>query len=330
MASAQFVRCYLIQTYKFLDLTQYAAGTERMPFQGRMLMMYPLRWAEHSALVHRWTGGAGSLFNSPENLVVGVVGFASVLIAGVMVTLLYRRISPTRAFEWLPFALLLVFLASNYLLHAPLVILYPYDLPSVAFFTAGVYLIYTRRFWALLVMFVPACFNRETVLFLIPLFVVDAVIGGDWKRLNKGLLAVRAGAFCVVWLAVHLYIADRFKGNHGEFYPNNWNPTATHINLNLIYLSQPKFWSQFDNACCYMLPFVILLRRYIFPMRVRAYVVVLPLWVATMVVFGLWPETRIYGELSGLVAVLCTLMLEGYASQRLVRPAERVPLPTSP
>ena len=327
MASAELVRCYLIQGYKFLDLTQYAAGTERMPFQGRMLMMYAVRWAQHSALVHRWTGGPKSLFNSPENLVIGVTGFASVLIAGVLVTLLYRRISSRRAFEWMPFALLLVMLASNYLLHAPFVILYPYDLPSMAFFTAGVYLIYTRRFWALLVMFVPACFNRETVLLLIPLFVVDAVIGGDWEQLNKALLAARTAVLCVVWLAIHLYIGHRFAGNHGEFYPNNQNPMATHIHLNLIFLSQPKFWAQFDNACCYMLPFVILLRRYISPLRVRGYVVVLPLWVATMLVFGLWPETRIYGELSGLIALLCTLMLEGYASQRLQRPISPIPNP---
>jgi hypothetical protein len=320
MASVQFIRCYIIQTYKFLDLPQYAAGLERMPFQGRMLMMFPLRWAQHSPLLLRLTSGPAPLFSSPDDLVISVIGFLSVLITGVLITKLYRRVSPDALFPWMPYALMLVFLASNYLLHSPLIILYPYDLPSVAFFTAGVYCIYTRRFWALLPVFMLGCFNRETMLFLIPLFIIDAVVEGErdsWKHLKKISTLAQIATLGAVWLAIHLYIQHRFRGNHGEFYPQTWDPAATHRRLNLLYLLEPKFWPQLLNACAYTLPFLLLLRRYILPLRLRAYVVVLPLWAATMAVFGLWPETRIYGELSGLAALLATLLLEGYITRRL-------------
>ncbi|MEO7028180.1 MAG: hypothetical protein ABI147_02115 [Acidobacteriaceae bacterium] len=327
LASAQFVRCYMIVTFliytkPFFDLRQYAAGVERMPFQGRMLMMFPLRWAERSPLLARMTAGKMPPFNSPEELVITLVGLASVVLTGVLVTWLYRRLSPTTPFIYLPFALTLVFLVSNYLLHMPFMIMYPYDLLGVLFFTAGVTLIYTRRFWLLLPVFIAGCFNRETMLFLVPLFLVDGLAAEnnfDWKRLKKLSLPAQTLALCAIWLAIHVYILHRFRANHGEFYPQNLDPGATHRHLNFMYLLQLKFWPQLDNACAYMLPFLILLRRYIFPFRLRAYILVLPLWVLTMVVFGLLPETRIYGELSGLVAVLATMLLEGYVKARAQR-----------
>jgi len=325
LASAQFIRCYIIQTYKFLDLPQYASGLERMPFQGRMLMMYPLRWAEHSPLIARLTTGPTPLFHSPDDLIICAIGFLSVLITGVLITRLYRRVSPQPLFPWMPYALMLVFLAANYLLHSPLVILYPYDLPSVAFFTAGMYCITTRRFWALVPIFTLGCFNRETMLFLIPLFIIDAVFSNtssdaeheSWRRLTRLSTLAQITTLSAIWLAIHIYIQHRFAANHGEFYPHNWDPAATHRRLNILYLLEPRFWPQLLNACAYSLPFLLLLRRYILPLRLRGYVVILPLWFATMAVFGLWPETRIYGELSGLAALLATLALEGYVTQRL-------------
>ncbi len=45
-ASAFIAQFYTIQVPPYLDLRKYALGQERMPFQARELMRYPLLWAE--------------------------------------------------------------------------------------------------------------------------------------------------------------------------------------------------------------------------------------------------------------------------------------------
>jgi hypothetical protein len=48
VATIQFVWCYFSITHPWVNTERYSLGRERMPFQGRMLMELPLRWAEQS------------------------------------------------------------------------------------------------------------------------------------------------------------------------------------------------------------------------------------------------------------------------------------------
>jgi hypothetical protein len=50
-ATVQFVWCYLWLTRPYVNTLMYEQGLERMPFQGRSLMMLPLRWARESSLL---------------------------------------------------------------------------------------------------------------------------------------------------------------------------------------------------------------------------------------------------------------------------------------
>jgi hypothetical protein len=65
LATIQFVWCYLWLTRPYVSTALYEQGRERMPFQGRMLLMMPLRWAHHSralAWLPRRLGGRTSGF----------------------------------------------------------------------------------------------------------------------------------------------------------------------------------------------------------------------------------------------------------------------------
>ena len=45
LATLHIVWFYIDRVPSYLNLDRYAHGTERMPFQGRLLMEYPLCWA---------------------------------------------------------------------------------------------------------------------------------------------------------------------------------------------------------------------------------------------------------------------------------------------
>ena len=53
LATIQFAWCYLWLTRPYVSTIAYENGQERMPFQGRLLMVFPLRWAHQSTLLHR-------------------------------------------------------------------------------------------------------------------------------------------------------------------------------------------------------------------------------------------------------------------------------------
>jgi hypothetical protein len=56
VATIQFVWCYLWLTRPYVNTLLYEQGRERMPFQGRTLMMLPMRWA-HQSTAMIWLGG---------------------------------------------------------------------------------------------------------------------------------------------------------------------------------------------------------------------------------------------------------------------------------
>ena len=52
LATIQFAWCYLWLTRAYVNTSLYEHGRERMPFQGRMLMMLPMRLAHSSVVLH--------------------------------------------------------------------------------------------------------------------------------------------------------------------------------------------------------------------------------------------------------------------------------------
>jgi hypothetical protein len=300
-ATKLIVEAYLAIA-SYLSLPRYANGTERMPFQGRMLMMWPMRWAENSSWLQHWTGGRQGM-KTPELVVIVVTGLLSLTATGVLVTVLFRKISSVQRLPYLPYAVLLVICIFNFCL---IPYSFPYDLPSLMFFTLGVYLIYMRRFWGLLVMFPIATLNRETTLFLIPLLAMDAIAEENapaWGRLRDVRLLLKLTGLSAIWIVLQIYVRHQFAGNVTEMGPR--------VLINLMSIANPGQWIKMLSACAFLLPFVLLLRRRIEDARFRAYMWIIPAWVAFMFFFGLLLEVRIYGELSGLIAVAATLTLEG-------------------
>jgi hypothetical protein len=314
-ATLQFIRYYIVSTRLYIKMPAYLTGHERLPFQERVLpifLMYPIyHW---TALLHYLAnrGHDPETFDAATPASVGFY-FVSLLgfsLAGFFVTRLYRAVTTTGSLSGLVYPLFIVVSLWTYVVHIDANYSYPYDMLSLGFFTAGLYFIYTRRFLPLLAIMAVGTLNRETTLFLVGIYVLDAASRNIHDpatrlrdRFSPSLIPwARVAALLAIWLAIKLTLAHIFvRNSNAENYVRI---------VENIYRLKPRLWPSLLNICGYLLPIVWILRRRIQPIRFANYLYIFPFWFAIMFYTGVILETRIYGELTPFVTVACILLLE--------------------
>ena len=312
MGTVQFVWFYLSKVRSELHLEAFEAGLERTPFQYRLLLAGPLRWAHNSHLMNTWAASISVLPGwfphkvHAEGLLEAGLDLLSVGIACAAAQMLYRRTSRLLLLPWLVSPLLLVLCAVTFIGQTHHALRFVYDLPSMAFFAAGLCAIYADRRLYLFLLFAVATVNRETTLLLLPfLFLADRQRAVPLRR----TLAL-AGPLLGYWILVHLWVVHRFAANPSAAGPRFW--------LNVGSLLIPLYWPQVAGALGYLGPFLILYRRSIPDPVLRVWLHGLWFWFAAMVVFGLLVETRLCGELLPYTACIASLMAEEKLAARLL------------
>ncbi len=304
-AALIFTRCYMFNTTSYLNIDSYLAGTERLPYQRRVFPMIVLRALLRLPFPHVLSASNFAIFAHPAFLYLLGLNLLSFCLTGYFATALYRRLAPEGRLGLLVFPVLLFASMWTYLMRPLFGTNLPYDLPSQAFFAAGLLCIYSRRFWWLLVVVAVGTFNRETTLFLIILYVIDvfatrasvSVFQFPWLCIT--LLSL-------VWIAIRSYLGHLYTTNDaGETF------LRVRVNAHLLI---PDNYPQILTACGFLLPVVWILRRQVPDRRLAAWIYILPIWVAVMVFYGVLNESRIFGELCSLVAVVSVLLLEKYSS----------------
>lgn len=321
LATVQFAWCYLWLTRPYVNTAQYEQGLERMPFQGRSLMMLPMRWANSSDTLH-WLARPFALSHfwfprpvQPEVLVQAAINILCLLLAGWFTTRIYQASSRRRLLTPMVYPLFLVVCGATYIMHTVQNFRFIYDLPSLAFFSAAMYLLYFRRHWSLFAaLFLVATINRETTLLLLPLYLVNEAAhtsGLRWSRALRPRALLRVLPLAAFWIGWQILIRHIFAGNPSEFYPRfNWN---------LKSLIVPQAWPQLLSACAYLMLFVVVMRHRISDSRLRAWLWILPVWFAFMFSFGILIETRVFGELIPFVVCATTLIVEEVLVLRMRR-----------
>lgn len=312
LATIQFAWCYLWLTRAYVNTGLYEQGRERMPFQGRMLMMLPMRLA-HASFVLRWLARFFKVSYfwfprpvSPEVMIQAAVNVICLLLAGALTTKIYEASSERGVLTPLVYPLFLVACAATYVMHTVQNFRFVYDLPSLAFFAGAMYLIYFRKHWAsFALLFMVATVNRETTLLLLPLYAInEAVKGGRlrWRLLFRPRTLMVVLPLAVFWGAWLIFVRHLFAHNPSEFYPR--------INWNVKSLLVPQAWPQLLSTSAYLMLFVVAMRRRITDPQLRAWLWLLPIWFAFMFVFGILIETRVFGELIPFVVCATALILE--------------------
>jgi hypothetical protein len=331
LATIQFAWCYFWLTRPYVNTRLFELGLERMPFQGRMLMILPMRLA-HSSLVLSWFARffKGSQFwfprpVHPEVIIQAAINVCCLLLTGYLTTKIYQASSRRQLLTPFVYPLLLVACAATYVMHTVQNFRFIYDLPSLAFFATAMYLIYFRRHWALFAsLFVVATINRETTLLLLPLYMINEAVAG--ARLRWSLLFRKRTLLVVIplaafWGAWQIFLHHMFAHNPSEFYPR--------INWNVKSLVVPQAWPQLLSTSAYLLLFVAIMRRRIQDPQLRAWIWLLPIWSIFMFVFGILIETRVFGELIPYVVCATALILEQLIVARLNRSHKTIELEVS-
>src|SRR5439155_24964999 len=165
---------------------------------------------------------------------------------------------------------------------------YPYDIPSILFFTIGVLLIYDRNWTRFFPFFVLATLNRETSIFLAVVTIFTLYDKYSWKS-----LALLTGAQVAIWAAIKsalwmIYQQNRWMG-YGLYQFQLKVNLATLVNYPI------KGVIALATLGCLWLAVVIWYRR-IGDDRLRRTLWTVPVFIAGMFVAGFVIELRIYGE----------------------------------
>jgi len=320
LATMQCVWFYLGRVPSALNESAFEAGGERLPFQQRLLMMLPLRWAHRSpAMQHaaQFFSNLPGWFPSPvhpEDLVEAAVDLVCVAVTGWSVRRIYQAASRTGLLTPFAYPLTLLMMVTTYALLTTHAFRFVYDLPSLACFALGMYLIYFRRSPVIFALvFLLGTINRETSLFLLPLYGVAACLSSDaktrdagtrwaWRRLGTRSTLIVIIPLAAGWIGWHLWVSRHFSGNASPFPP--------HLLLNIALAACVFSWPQMLCACSYCAPLVLGYRRSLQDPLLRAWIWLPLVWFACMLSFGLLIEPRIFGELIPYIACCALLIAE--------------------
>ena len=279
------------------DWVTYAHGGIKMPFQARYLMAPVLRLAHGSAA---WTSVAHVLENSaqsPEQLALQIVDVSGILVAGYVTTKLRRQFAPKPILDWLPKWILMWIVAVTFVTRYEQALYLPYDLPSLAIFSVGLLFAVTGASVPFVMTVILGTYNRETTVFLVPVWLM-LHLPDQTRRVRIGVAGLTAvvGSLLVKAQIYHWLSASS-------------TGLEIIVDANLRTLL-PHHLPQTLSVGGYLLWPILLLWRSIADRRIqRIWVALIPFAAAALTV-GLWNETRIFGELSVLVACTAAVLLE--------------------
>jgi hypothetical protein len=317
LATVHVVWFYVNRVPPHIHLLAYEQGRERTPFQYRVLMMWPMNWAHSSPTIIRWASTLNAMPGwfpngvRPEGVVQAPIDLVSVVVAGLVARRLYLAASRSGLLAPVVYPLTLVMVVSTYCVLNMHMLRFIYDLPSLGLFSIGLELIYFRRSQILFaLLFVVATLNRETSLFLLAFFAVAEYVrdGRQVKLFYSARLLRVLVPLSVFWLAWHGYIAHHYAANPTESRPRFY------LNLGLLLL--PLTWPQMFAAFGYLWPLVLLSRNKISDEVLRAWWWIIPAWFVFMFYYGIFIETRVFGELIPYFACTVALVCEAALLRR--------------
>ncbi len=322
LATVQFVGAYIYLEFPYVNLRVWETGSERLPFQTRLLLAPLYRYVDEAGWSTRYAADlARNHYFFPVGVSAGMVlefflGIPCVLFSGWVAVRLYEASSRRLLIAPLVYPLFLGLCTLAYVLHTVQNFRYVYDMPSLAAFAGGFYLIRFRKPLAWFVLlFAVATLNRETTLLLLPFWALGEVTyrsgGPGWRALVTPRVLGACGLMLLYWVFWHHTVFSIFGANPSEYYPR--------LRFNLHCFLRLRYWPQLASAFGYLWPFLIVYRKGVRDPLLRAWLLVLPLWYGFMLFWGIVTETRVFGELVPFLAPVAALMAEEVLATRILR-----------
>lgn len=191
----------------------------------------------------------------------------------------------------------------------PYTVWFPWDFPSLCFFTGLLWIVSRRAMHLWYPVFFLATLNRETTIFLLPLLARVAWRDG-WATRWRVHLVATAGLWALVKGALALWFRDRAGPALVEW--SHQGDGGTHWRENLSSWSEPAFWPYLLSAVGFLWILVLHLRRFA-PPPLRDAQLILPGYVLGVFLFGNVVEHRVFGD---LIPVLLAPLLVWHGSFR--------------
>ncbi len=265
-------------------------GSAATPFQYRMLIPW---------LVRTLTGirVAGKELVSARSLLFWIQCGSTFLL--VLAFRAYLRFFMERRIAGILSMSVFLALPYNLILDRVLALRYPYDIPSILFFTLGLIVIYRKNWLLFYPLFIISTFNRETSCFLTVICFSVAVGREKWSSLSLHVLAQ-----LLIWCAIKRWLYLVYLSNPGDALCL-WN-----IRSNIDILTQPRAYPLLLSNLCYLWIPVLIYWRHIPDYFLRRTVAVIPVFFAFMFLVGNMWELRIYAELIPIVLSAFIIILK--------------------
>ncbi len=311
LACLHCTRAIFFDNVSWINLRQYAAGTERKPFQERVAMMPVLRIAGSN----QWMKTAAAALDREDRHQLGrreldcAEPFTPEKLASLLVGILCNVVAAAALFyatrtlgnlQWLAPALFLVILYISYAARYEEAYWYPYDLPHMLLFGLACLCLFRDRLWLFLLFFALDIPMRETSIYLV--LLAAPFLWSRWKGRSAAIVVCLMAA---AWVASRLAVARAFAPNASE--------TGSRIILNLKNLALPLHWPQMASLLGFLLVPVWMGRRWL-PPAYRLFLYMMLPCLAVTAWFGIWIESRIALEWTIPLAYLATIEIANAAS----------------
>jgi hypothetical protein len=230
------------------------------------------------------------------------IDILSILGTGAITLRLRNQFAPATLFSWLAPFLVLWGVACTYAIRYESRFYMPYDLPALFFFSLGLLACIERRTLLLLAVLLVGTYNRETTLFLLPIWLCC-----NWRDDKSDNAKLKLWATpvlgAVIWLLVKLHI--RHLTHHAS--------SGLGITINWRIMLLPHHWPQNASIAGFVIwPVLLFFRRLVRDPRLKlVWLGYIPI-VLVALICGWWNETRIFGELIPLVAITAAIEFEQY------------------
>ncbi len=328
LAAVQFVGSYIYLEFPWVNLQLWESGSERLPFQTRLLLAPVYRAFDNWTWAQNYAAQLAKntyFFPPPRGVNPGLllefaIGVVCVLLSAWVAVRIYDAATRRGLLRPLVYPIFLGLCVLLYIVHTVQNFRYVYDMPSLLVFALGFYMIYFRKPTAWFVLlFALGTLNRETTLLLLPFWALAQVLALDgrvaWRALLSRPVLVPVALMGTYWAAWHLIVFHMFGANPSEYYPR--------LLFNLHCFLRLRYWPQLAAAFGFLWPFLIVYRRQVRDPLLRAWLMVLPVWYGFMLLWAIVTETRVFGELIPILAPIAALIAEEVLAAKVLASTQR-------
>ena len=282
-----FLRLNLNWQYPSANLEKLFTFQAKTPFQYRTLIPFIIQ------LIYKIPFIKGLVSNITELALYSEFIFTVLLL---LVTQKYLYLITNQKLYSRFFSFLILYILSFNLIMVPgRNLYYPYDIPSVFFFTTGIYLLYRKNYIFYYFVFILSTFNRETSCFLTVTYLIThiGIHGGKRVLINTSIQLF-------IWIMIKYILLQVFKNNPAE--ESESNPLfIMQIKQNLLLLQNAEnlfiFLGSFGFA---WIPIIFFYKKIQDRFVSKSLLTVIP-FLSGMFVVGVITELRIFSELAILI-----------------------------